>query len=291
MLLEALRQPIGLRAVVRHQQAQRIQRVVHAPRRIEARADAEGYKARVRSAVLQLGDAVERLQPDIAPHLHAPQTMAGQQAVLRHQGHNIRHGRNGHHIQVSLEVEIGQAANLEQRMRQLEHHPRAAQVGKGARLLQLGVDHRHSVGTTARAALVVVENHHVDAELLQLGHLVHRGGAAVHTNHHIGLAAAELHRSANALVAQAVALARAHRDEIVRADAVGRQNRVQQRDRAHTVHIVIAVDADVLPVVCRAEDALNGSIHLPQGERVAQVGQTRSEELVRHLCPGNAPLT
>ena len=74
---------------------------------------------------------------------------------------------------------------------------------------------------------------------------------------------------ADSLGAQAVALARAHGDEAVDAQAESRQHRVQQSDGTDAIHIVIAVDAHVLAVIHCPEDASHGGIHLPELKRVS----------------------
>ena len=222
-------------------------------------------------AAIQICNPVDCLNTDIATGLHDPQAMPGKQAVFFNKRHYIRHSGDGHHIEILLQVKLGQTAFLQHSMGQLEHHTGAAQVGEGAVFLQLGIHHSHSGRAALGAGLMVVQNHHINTLLLQPCHLLHRGSTTVHSNNQVWRLATLRNGIRHAFLAQAIPLAGPNGYKVIRADAVGPQNGIKKRDRAHAVHIIVAIDADVLAVVCRAEDALNGCIHLPQGKRVSKI--------------------
>ena len=114
------------------------------------------------------------------------QAVAHQNPVFVHQGDDVRHGGHGHQVQIKFQVKGFQLPVLQQGVRQLEDHARAAQVGVRAVFLNFGIDHRHGVRTALRPCFMVVQNDDVYSQAVEHLHFLYGGGAAVHRNEQAG---------------------------------------------------------------------------------------------------------
>jgi hypothetical protein len=81
--------------------------------------------------------------------------------------------------------------------------------------------------------------------------------------------------------AQAIAFLHPRRQKERGRGSISGQHLVQESERGHPIHIVVAVKYDPLAPINRAEDALDCDRHVGEKERVAQIAQTRAEKIER----------
>jgi hypothetical protein len=131
---------------------------------------------------------------------------------------------------------------------------------------------------------VVVDHHHVHAELVGGLDLFHGGDAAVRADQEPRAAPRQL---AHGLEVEAVAFHQPVRDVELhargqrRARGAGRelaQRRDQQRGAGDAVHVVVAVDAERLALFQRALHPRHRGVDALQPERVWQLVEPRREE-------------
>ena len=71
-------------------------------------------------------------------------------------------------------------------------------------------------------------------------------------------------------MAQPVAFLHPQRQKQIRRRAVALQHLRQQRERRHSVHVVITEKNDALAAIDRFKNSLDGGGHIRQPERIAQ---------------------
>ena len=141
---------------------------VHASGGVQARRHAEGDVAGAeRTRAVEVAVGQQRPQPGIDRLAQAIEPQLGEDAVLAHQRYRIGDGRNGDHLQERRQQALA-AGLLQQRLRNLEGHSRAAQrlAGILAALL-IRIDHRQRLGHAFRMRQVMVGNDEVDAAALR----------------------------------------------------------------------------------------------------------------------------
>ena len=134
---------------------------------------------------------------------------------------------------------------------------------------ELRIHQGEAVRLSQGGELVMVHDDAVHAVLAQLCHLCQRGGAAVQRDEQVRLSKL-LVVLRDAVVAEAVALLHARREEEVGVEPVGLQNEVHQRHRCHAIDIIVAVEHDLLFFVHGPQDALHGGTHLRQDGGISQ---------------------
>ena len=211
----------------------------------------------------------------------------GEDAVLADHRHEV--GGNADHQQVQQRDQAleGDAELLRVGLHQLESHAAARQVVEGIMaVFALGVQHRHGRREGLFRQMVVADD---DLDPLAAGifHLVDGLDAAVERDDQAETAVG---RPVDALVGHAVALVVAVGN--VEIDLVGetRDEGIDQRDGRRAVHVIIAIDQDLLPGGDRAVQALHGLVHVLHQEGVVQGVQRGAEEGAGLLEGLDAPL-
>ena len=253
---------------------------LHAPGSVDARADLEDDVVDGDVAGLEVGQGdhggealagvlVELLEAEVRQH-----------AVLPHHGHEV--GGDADHQQVQQRDQglEGDAEPLGIGLHELEAHATPGQVVEGiVAVLALGVQHRHGGGQRLAREMVVADD---DLQPLAAGvlHLVDGLDAAVQGDDEPETAVGG---PVDALVGHAVALVVAVGD--VEVDLVGEalDERVDERDGRRAVHVVVAVDEDLLAGSDGAVQPLHGHVHVLHQERIVQRIQARAEEGARLL--------
>ncbi len=249
-------------------------------------ADLERHLARVgrRASTGESGDVQQRAQAGIA-HLRQPaQTVRHDDAILAGERHHVGHRGDGRQLQ----ERFGNAPHLvrrpaevrQQRLDQLERHAGAAQVllRIGA-VRAVGIEHRQR-GRQFRFGQVMVGDDHVDAQFVGAAH--HFGGAdaGIHADDQLdALCGRGLHH----FRAHAVAVLQTVR-HVIAGDAAGELDGLrEQHHGGGAVHVVVAVDQDLLavrgwrarcvrwPPACRAWRADRAVLRRRDGESAARL--------------------
>ena len=185
-------------------------------------------------------------------------------AVFPHHAHHVGHGAHGGQIGVlAQQGALGGWAGDGQR--QLEGHPHPGQTLEGVGAVRtVGVHHRNG-GREGGFALVVVGDDEVHPQRGGQVGLLHGGDAAVHGDDELHTLGVETLHSGGA---QAVTLLHPVGDVGSDGRPQGAEVVGQQAGGGDAVHIVIAIDRDVLSAVYGGPDARHGSVHIPQKKRV-----------------------
>ena len=182
-------------------------------------------------------------------------------AIFLHQRNDVSHGADGNEVEIVTQIDLAVplARELEQSMADLEDEAHTGEIIELA--VPLWVD-QGMRGGQFRWQRVVVDNEHVDALLAQPRDLLHRRGAAIDCDKDGRFVL--LDAPLDAVLAQAVALLHAQRQEGVHVRAEPPQDAPQERAGGDAIDIVIAEDDHLFP----RGDALEN----PLG-RAAQIGQ------------------
>lgn len=199
-------------------------------------------------------------------------------------------GRMPAQVQIKFQVKGFQLPVLQQGVRQLEDHARAAQVGIRAVFLNFGIDHRHGVRTAQRPRFMVVQNDDVYSQAVEHLHFLYGGGAAVHRNEQAGFFRTFAEAAFYARFTEPVAFPRAHGNEVLRVQVIGHQNGPEKRHGGDPVHVIVPVNAHGFPFIHRLEDAVHGGPHFPHQERVAQMGEPGLQKEVSFRSSGKSAL-
>ena len=213
------------------------------------------------------GRCVDPLQPQL-----------DDDAVFIRQRHHVGHGGQRGNVHI-FHGRIQSA----QRLHQLERHARAAQRRKRI-AVQQRIHHR-AVRQRLRRAMVVGDDH-VQPQRLRQRHQRHAGHAAVHRDHQ----RRPRRDGADRRFVQAVALGVTRGQIHLHVRALSAQIVGQQRRRAHAVHVVVAIDADVRALRHGGADAGHGLGHVVEQQRVAQVFGIGMEKALRFLRRRDAAL-
>ena len=201
------------------------------------------------------------------------QTVGNDQAVFILDRHDIGDGADGNQIRESFadaahRLLLGNVLVLCLKgAKQLEDHADARQFLKGIGTVgAAGIDHRGGCRQVA-VALVVVGDDHVGASRERVCDLAVGSDARVHRDDEVGALVNEVIDRA---LAHAVALSHAVGDVVADIRAHRREVKIQDADRGHAVHIVVAVDHDLFLVGKRPFDAGDCLIHVEQQHRRVQ---------------------
>ena len=114
----------------------------------------------------------------------------------------------------------------------------------------------------------MIEHDHIHATPPNVGDLGNRRGAAIDRNQE--LRATLLQTALNAFTAQAVAFLHPKRQEQFGRGAIRTQHFRQQRNRRHSIDIVIAKKDDPFTSIHCAEHSLDSRLHIWKQKRIAQ---------------------
>ena len=82
----------------------------------------------------------------------------------------------------------------------------------------------------------------------------------------------------HAPIAQAIPLATAMRHETTRAQSISLKHRTQNRNRAHTINIIVTVNANLLAGIDSQQNPLNSKIHFSDLKGIGKLRQLRPEK-------------
>ena len=261
--------------VLLRQQVHGFLAVLDASRSVDARPYLEDDVANVDFPVRQSADVDDGLQPDAGVAVELLQAVVGQDAVLAHDGHDVRGDAHGHQVEQGDEVVELDAVAQREGLHELEAHAAARQVLVGVRVvLALGVQDGHG-GRQHLVGHVVVADDEVDALLAGIGNLVHGLDAAVQHDDELH---ARFHGVVHSFVRHPVAFVVAVGDVIVDVRIELLDKLVDQCHGSGTVHIIVSVNQNPFFLSHSLVQACHGHVHVLHQERVVQVGQLRAEE-------------
>ena len=263
--VQLLGQPVRLGGVLRHHQAHALARVVQTARRVQPRPQPVAqhiavHGVRVAAHPQQGAHALPFPSGDrLEPQRH-------QNPVFVLQRHDVRHGGQGRQVQI-----LPARLRPQQRLRQLEGHPRSAQAAEGI-VPQQRVERRVG-GAGLQPQAVMVGHDHAHAQPLGQTHLLVVGDAQVHRDQHAIVFGQLLHRRQ----VQAVALLPQRRMGIG-PEAEAAQGLRHQRAGADAVHVVIAVDQHGQPLPARIRENRQRLRHAVHAQGVVQPVQRGVQE-------------
>ena len=157
-------------------------------------------------------------------------------------------------------------------MHQLERHTSTGKLTRGALVLELGVSQGHTLRHLV-GGLVMVRDHQIDPQALQVGNLFLGGNAVI--DGHDQLGASELVNAIECRARKTVALIKAMRNKRRDIGAKRAQRLGQQAGRRNTVNVKIAKDCNVLVVANSTLDAVGNDRHARDNEWVGPVAIER----------------
>ena len=249
------------------------------PARVQSRRKAEAQMPCI-DGLADLRQLHELFQPRTRACPHAHHAFADDDAVFLHQRHNIRDGREGGEVNPLFD-----AVHAQQRLRDFERDPRAAQPLERIRLNQR-IQHCIGFGQLFRQ-LVMVGDDDGHATLFRQRDFIEIGDAAVHGQQQ----SAFLREQLNRVGVQPIALFVARGD--IRADvlcAEVAQGFEHDARRADAVDIVVAVDGDAPLLPDGLADDGYRLLHAGHGGGVKQIGQARMQEALCFLRGIDAPI-
>ena len=213
--------------------------------------------------------------------------MVGQDAVLAHDGHDVRGDADGHKVQQGDEVVELDAVAHGKCLHELEPHAAARQVLVGIRVVRaLGVEDGGGRGQLVVGHVVVADDE-VDAFLAGIRHFLHGLDAAVQHDD-------QLHARPCGIVhplhRHPVALVVAVGDVVVDVGVILLDEFVDQRHGRGAVHVIVAIDQYPFLSAHGPVQAFHSHVHVLHQERVVQFGQLGAEELPCGLDRGDATL-
>ena len=203
-----------------------------------------------------------------------------QDAVLPDHRHEV--GGNADHQQVE-QRDQGLERNAELLrigLHELEAHAAAGQVVEGIlAVLTLGVQHRHGLRKRFLRKMVVADNH-LQALAAGVFDLVDGLDAAVERDDELEAA---VRGPVDALVGHAVALVVAVGNVEIHLVGETLDEGIDQRDGGRAVHVIVAVDQDLLAGGDGAVQPLHRLVHVLHQEGIVEGVQRRAEEGARLL--------
>ena len=273
--------------IVGEQQPQPQIRVVDAAGGVEPRREDEPHVAGLDRFARQARRVDQRAHAGPAGVGQHLEPVAHQDAILAGEGHDVGHGRQGHEVE-KMERQVGREAERgHERLRQLERHPRAAEVLvlRGA-VDPARVEHGRG-GRKDVAGEVVIGHDHVDPRRAGGADGLDGGDAAIARDDEARTHAPRFREAGRAEV---VAVAQPVRHERVHGGARAPEHPREQRRRALAIHVVVAVHEDRHPAAHRGRHQGDGRAHVRPGERVAQALELGPQERLGDLRGGEATL-
>ena len=220
------------------------------------------------------GDLDQRPQASAAGGAEAVQALTDHESVFLHEGHDISHGGEGDEVQFRLEIKGGHLTLFQHGVGDLEDHAGAAEIMPAG--AALGIHQRDHLRKPGRVGLVVIQDNHVNALGLQPSRFVLRGGATVHCDEQGNRPFREA--AQEALPGEAITFLHAERQKTPGGQAIGLEQRVQQGQTGHAIHVVVAKEHHGFPGIHRLQQAGHGRLHVREGKRVAEFLQFGIEE-------------
>ena len=259
-----------------HRQLRMLQPAHSVQARCQTKADVIGSNARFRTAAgLNQSTQSHKLRC-----FHSLQSTAHQLAVFADQRHNIRHRSKRRQLCKFLPLRQPARLALLQRLTQLEGNAYTAQILKRiAAVTLLGVDNCVGRRQNLRHRMVVRNNN--IKRFRRIGYLAQTANAAVHGNNQCRTL---LRNIFQCFVIKAVALAFTLRNIGGNLTAALLQIKIQQGGGTDSVHIIVAVNRNLLSHRQGPLYTLNRTLHILQQKRVMKGSSAAVEKITHRSC-------
>ena len=251
----------------------------HTPCGIDARPDLEDDVVDGDVVLVQTADLDYRVQSRRGHTVQPLEPVIGQNTVFSRQRDDV--GGDAHHQQVEQMLDFGKRDAVLHGigLHQLETYAAARQlVERIVAVGPLGVEHRHRRRNLVGRQVVVADNE-INTLFLCIDNLLHGLDTAIegYCQRH-ALARGEVDTPDRYAVAVVVTVGDVENKVLVTYLA---KKLVYQRYGRGAVHVVVAIDHDLLIVGHGALDALHRLVHILYQERIVQIGELRVEKLIR----------
>ena len=150
---------------------------------------------------------------------------------------------------------------------QLKPDPASAQFFEGIQTVgPFHIQHRYRIGDDVARRMVVTHDE-IDMFAIGISDFIHCFDTAVECDDQT---APFLFGSVDTLSGDTVPFGITVRDIVDQIIRLGTQERIHQRNRRGTVHIVVPIDHDTLIGVDGSAETINGRSHVPHQERIVQ---------------------
>ena len=246
---------------------------------VDPRADLEYDVVDGDVVLVQSADLDDRQQPLRRFAVEVLQPEVGQDAVLAHERHDVRGDRHDEQVQQVQDLLEGDAVALRIGLHELEAHAAARQfVERVGAIDPLGVQNGYGAGNLLGREVVVADDE-IHALRLRIDNLFRGFDAAVQGDDEPhALAGREVDPFDRNAVTFGIAVGNVEHQVFVPDLA---QELVNQCDGRAAVHVVVAVNHDLLVVAHGALDPLDRLVHVLHQERIVEVREVGFKELVR----------
>ena len=191
------------------QQVERQLGISHAAGSIQTRDERKRQAVGRNGRKVGLGKCGKRDIAGTGRHAHLLDALGDQCAILGRERHHVGHGAQRRDLDQRTPIRR-LAQTLAQDLHQLERHAGTGKLARGALVLELGVGQGHALRHLV-GRLVMVRDHQIDPQALQIGDLLLGGNAVIDGHDQVGLG--ELVDAVERRTRQAVALVKAMRNK------------------------------------------------------------------------------
>ena len=284
-LLELGRQCARLDRIAGKQQVERQLGIGHAASGVQAGNERKRQAIGRNARKVGLGERCQRDVTGTSRHAHLLDALGDQCAVLGRQRHHVGHGAKRRNLDQRTPIRRF-AQTLAQGLHQLERHTGTGKLARRALVLKLRVGQGHALRHLI-GGLVMVRDHQIDPQALQIGDLFLGGDTVINGHDQIGLG--ELVDAVERRARKAISLVKAVRDEWCDIGAKRAQCLGQQAGRRNTVNVKIAKDRDALVVANSTLDAVGNDRHARDNKWIGPITVERGrQKQLAFLNRGNA---
>ena len=281
-LLELGRQCACLDRIAGKQQIERQLGIGHAAGGVQAGNERKRQTIGRNVGKVGLGERGKRDIAGTGGHAHLLDALGDQCAVLGRQRHHVGHGAQRRDLDQRTPIRR-LAQTLAQDLHQLERHAGTGKLARRALVLELRIGQGHALRHLV-GGLVMVRNHQIDPQALQIGNLFLGSNAVIDGHDQLGMS--KLINAVERCTRQAVAFVKAMWNKRRDIGAKRTQRLGQQTGRRNAVDIKIAEDGDVLVVANSTLDAVGNDRHTRNNERVGPVAVERRRQKQLALLDG-----
>ena len=272
-----LREFLRFRRVLREEQPRAEGRSLHPPRGIETRRELESDLLRADLPCVDARNLHERAQTDARCFRHAREAEPHELAVLPDERHDIRHRTERHKLEP---LAIGATLDrLIERLAELIGDADTAEILVRVGAVRAVRIHYGECGRQLLARQMVIRDDDVELPRHRRD-IVDRGDAAVDGDEQSRYRRDPLERRPM----EAIPLRKPVGNVEIDRRAQRTQAAVEQRRRCHAIHIVVAVNRDVLAALYGPPDARDRALHIAHAQWLVELlPRLRLEEPARRL--------
>ena len=249
----------GVGIVVFNQQLDALTTILHAPRCIDARTDAEADFAHRQLTIGQIAHLDNGFQSEAWVLVELFQTIVGHDAVFLNHRHQVGSYRHGTEVEKRREFGERNAIVFSPTLHEFKAHAAAAEMLKGIAVVgAFGIEDGHC-RWHCLVGHMVVANDEIDAQLLGVGNFVDGLDAAVQNDDELH---ARLPCILNAFAAHPVALVVAVGNVVIDIRIEQAQEFIDQGHRRAAIHIIIAINHDTLLTPHGVVEPIDGHVHI-----------------------------